>query len=57
MAKDEKDNGSDCLLRFVDVHKDYGEDGSALCGMNLDIHAGEFLTLLGLPCPARCGTR
>ena len=47
MAKDEKDNDSDCLLRFVDVHKDYGEDGSALCGMNLDIHAGEFLTLLG----------
>ena len=47
MAKDEKDNDSDCLLRFVDVHKDYGEDGSALRGMNLDIHAGEFLTLLG----------
>lgn len=40
-------DGSDCLLSFVDVHKDFGEDGSALCGMNLDIHAGEFLTLLG----------
>ncbi len=42
-----QDDGSDCLLRFVDVHKDFGEGGSALCGMNLDIHAGEFLTLLG----------
>ena len=42
-----QDDGSDCLLSFADVHKDYGEDGSALRGMNLDIHAGEFLTLLG----------
>ena len=40
-------DGSECLLRFVDVSKDFGEDGSALRGMNLDIHAGEFLTLLG----------
>jgi putative spermidine/putrescine transport system ATP-binding protein len=42
-----QEDGSDCLLSFVDVHKDFGEDGSALSGMNLDIHAGEFLTLLG----------
>ena len=42
-----EDGGSDFLLRFIDVHKDYGEDGSALRGMNLDVHAGEFLTLLG----------
>ncbi len=42
-----QDDSSDCLLRFVDVNKDFGEDRSALRGMNLDIHAGEFLTLLG----------
>lgn len=42
-----QDDGGDCLLRFVDVTKDFGEDGSALTGMSLDIHAGEFLTLLG----------
>ena len=48
MESDEpQDDGSDHLLSFIDVHKDYGEDGSALRGMNLDIHAGEFLTLLG----------
>ena len=48
MAEPEsQDDGSDCLLRFVDVHKDFGEDGSALRSMNLDIQAGEFLTLLG----------
>jgi len=41
------EDGSDSLLSFVDVHKTFGEDGSALRGMNLDIHAGEFLTLLG----------
>ena len=42
-----QDEGSDNLLSFIDVHKDFGEDGSALRGMNLDIRAGEFLTLLG----------
>jgi putative spermidine/putrescine transport system ATP-binding protein len=42
-----QDGDSNFLLRFIDVHKDYGEDGSALRGMNLDVHAGEFLTLLG----------
>lgn len=40
-------DGGDCLLSFVDVHKDFGEDVSALRGMNLEVHAGEFLTLLG----------
>lgn len=41
------DDGGDCLLKFVDVSKDFGEDGSALRGMNLEVRAGEFLTLLG----------
>jgi putative spermidine/putrescine transport system ATP-binding protein len=42
-----QEDGSDCVLNFVDVRKDFGEDGSALRGMNLEIQAGEFLTLLG----------
>jgi putative spermidine/putrescine transport system ATP-binding protein len=42
-----QDDGSDSLLRFVDVHKQFGEDVFALRGMNLDVRAGEFLTLLG----------
>ena len=42
-----QDDGSDGLLKFVDVHKEFGEDVYALRGMNLDVHAGEFLTLLG----------
>ena len=42
-----RDEGGECLLRFVDVSKDFGEDGSALRGMSLDVYAGEFLTLLG----------
>ena len=41
------DDGGDCLVKFVDVHKKFGEDASALRGLNLDIHTGEFLTLLG----------
>ena len=44
---DAQDDGRDCLLRFVDVHKQYGEDVIALRGMNLDVYPGEFLTLLG----------
>ena len=42
-----QDDGGDSLLRFVDVHKYFGEDGSALRGMSLAIQTGEFLTLLG----------
>jgi putative spermidine/putrescine transport system ATP-binding protein len=42
-----QEEASDSLLSFVDVHKSFGEDGTALRGMSLDIHAGEFLTLLG----------
>lgn len=41
------DGSGDCLLRFVDVHKQFGKDVSVLRGLNLDVHAGEFLTLLG----------
>ncbi len=44
---DAHDEGSDCLLKFVDVHKQYGEDVFALRGLNLDVQSGEFLTLLG----------
>lgn len=48
MGEPESQNdGSECLLRFVDVSKDFGEHGSALRGMNLEIYPGEFLTLLG----------
>ena len=48
MAGSEVDeHGGDYLLKFEDVHKDYGEAGWALHGMNLEVHAGEFLTLLG----------
>ena len=46
-ASEAHDDDGDCLLKFVDVHKEFGEDVTALRGMNLEVHAGEFLTLLG----------
>jgi len=40
--------GAEPLLRFVDVHKHFDSGPEeALRGLNLDVHAGEFLTLLG----------
>jgi len=48
MAESDADgNGGDYLLRFEDVHKDYGGGGTALRGMSFEVYAGEFLTLLG----------
>ena len=44
---DSSDDGSECLLKFVDVHKTFREDVLALRGMNLEVFSGEFLTLLG----------
>jgi putative spermidine/putrescine transport system ATP-binding protein len=46
-ADDAQEDGGDCLLTFVDVHKEFGEDIIALRGMNLEVYPGEFLTLLG----------
>ena len=46
-ANDSSENGSKCLLKFVDVHKTFREDVLALRGLSLEIFDGEFLTLLG----------
>ncbi|MDX1432385.1 MAG: ABC transporter ATP-binding protein [Gammaproteobacteria bacterium] len=39
--------GGEPLLRFIDVHKQAADGRSVLTGLDLDIHRGEFLTLLG----------
>ncbi|MDR0929152.1 MAG: ABC transporter ATP-binding protein [Oscillospiraceae bacterium] len=39
------------ILRIENLHKDYG-NGDVLCGLNMEVMAGEFLTLLG---PSGCG--
>ena len=39
--------GSQPLLRFIDVHKQVADGRDVLSGLDLDIHPGEFLTLLG----------
>jgi len=41
------EDGSKCLLEFVDVHKTFREDVLALRGLSLEVFSGEFLTLLG----------
>ena len=39
--------GDDALVRFIDVQKTYDGETLVIKNLNLDIRAGEFLTLLG----------
>ncbi len=46
MGTPEQDDGTP-LVRFAGVGKVYDQDRPAVAGLDLDVHKGEFLTLLG----------